>query len=234
MRTIIMLHGWGFTPRIWDPLRAWLGDFRLLTPDLNNGVATLAARADAVSGAIDPDAVLVGWSLGAMLAIELARRHPAKVRALCLIGTTQRFVANTEWPHGLDGGVVSAFRRDFAENPARTIRRFMALQTLGDARRLPLQRQLESALADPKSAGLAEGLAILETADLRDTVLPETLSMLLIHGVHDALMPVDAARTLASSQASAQLHEIPDAGHCPLFTDPERLAGLIRSFTLEC
>lgn len=234
MKTIALLHGWGFTPEIWNPLRAELKDFQLLTPDLTNDGATLTARADTLAAAIETKVILVGWSLGAMLAIQLAQRHPSKVMGLCLISATQRFVTDSSWPHGLAPEVVSSFLSDFSKNPGRTIKRFLALQVLGDANRQNLQPQLEASLAGPDTSGLPDGLQILETADLRSMALPETMPILLIHGAQDALMPIEAARALRNAFPSANLLEIPDAGHCPLFSETAQLADLIRNFALEC
>lgn len=228
MKPIVLLHGWGFSPAIWDGLRDALGDRTTLAPDLNAGPAKLALRADALAPTLPDASVLLGWSLGALLAMSIARRHPHKVAGLCLIGATPRFVRNADWPHGLDADIVAEFGRGFAARPQRILQRFLALQLLGDSGRVSLQPRLDASLCDTATPGLAEGLRILADSDLRES-LPQQAS-LLIHGSQDALMPVEAARWLHAHLPAAKFVEVAGAGHCPLLGTPERLAALIREF----
>lgn len=228
---LVLLHGWGVTPRIWHALREALGEIQSIAPDLAAGPGELEARADALASGLADASVLVGWSLGAMLAMAVADRHPHKVAALCLIGATPRFVRADDWPHGLDAEVVADFRQGFAKRPLRILQRFVALQLLGDRARAMLQPRLEASLCTPDAAGLEAGLEALTRADLR-TRLPQQPT-LLIHGSKDALMPVEAARWLAQNMPAARLIEFADAGHCPLFGEPESLAARLREFIDE-
>ena len=146
----------------------------MLTPPLpGHGTAapagaSLAAWADLLAADIPDGAALGGWSLGALLALEIARRHPGKASRLLLIGATPRFVAAPDWPHGLASETVAAFRAGYAADPAATLKRFLALQCLGDARRKTVLARLAATLA-PRAAsgGLDEGLALLAGTDLR-------------------------------------------------------------------
>ncbi len=234
MNPIVLLQGWGYSGSIWTDLRSALADQLSLVPELGTHSTDLGSRAEALAQHILPGSILVGWSLGAMLAIETARRYPDKVAGLFLIGANAAFVASEHWPHGLAADIVAAFRQDFARHPARTLRRFLALQVMGDARRPALQALLESALASPDAPGLAAGLELLEGADLRDAIAAVHCPVCLLHGTHDAIMPVTAARALPARFRQARLIEIPDAGHCPLFSDPMQLASMIREFQREC
>ncbi|GAB2881308.1 pimeloyl-ACP methyl ester esterase BioH [Uliginosibacterium flavum] len=232
-QTLVLLHGWGYTPKIWDGLRAELSNFELCTPLLLPPCANLATWADELTASLPDDAILIGWSLGAMLAMNLAARHPAKVRGLFLIGASPCFVAHEAWAHGLEANTVTAFRAGFRRNPARTQQRFVALQVLGDSQRHALAPLLENALADPAehATALEAGLQILAEADLRSLELPPGLPVLLLHGRQDALMPVAAAEYLQSHHAGARLHIIEDAGHAPLLSQPAALARHIQAFS---
>lgn len=230
MSALVFLHGWGFTPRIWAPLRAQLGDEPCLAPPVSAGPASLALRADTLAAHLPRDSLLIGWSLGAMLALQTAQRHPEKVRALCLIGASPRFVASPDWPHGLDAATVDAFADGFERDPQRTRKRFMALQVLGDVQRKPLQLALDAAQADVTTPGLRQGLEILSSADLRPLVPEIAQPTMLVHGAQDALMPIEAARWLARTLPAASLTEVAGAGHCPGFLEPEMLAEIIRRF----
>src|SRR6202140_103888 len=98
--TIVLLHGAGFDHTTWALHSRWFAHhgFGVLAPDLpghgRSGGAALptiaamaawtAARLGAAGAA---KARLVGHSMGSLIALETAARHPAKVSALDLIGT---------------------------------------------------------------------------------------------------------------------------------------------------
>ncbi|MEN3111974.1 alpha/beta fold hydrolase [Uliginosibacterium paludis] len=230
MNPVVLLQGWGFSSRIWAGLQEALPDLQLQTPRVDESAGTLAARADALSAHLARGSIVVGWSLGAMLAIETARRHPERVSGLFLIGANAAFVRRESWPDGLAPEVVSAFRQDFTRQPARTLKRFLALQIMGDGQRAPLQALLDAALLAPHTPGLSQGLEILENASLMDALPAIRCPVELLHGKHDAIMPVAAARVIAQRIPHARLTEVADAGHCPLFTQPAQMAALIRAF----
>lgn len=191
-----------------------------------------------MAATLPPAATVCGWSLGALVALDLAIHYPERVRRLVMIGGTPRFVGGTDWPHGLGADTVTAFRREFTNEPATVLRRFRALQVLGDARRRDTGARLEEALSAvtpnaAQTAALAEGLTILAGSDLRADVARVTQPALLIHGAHDALMPVGAAHWLAGALPAARLEVFGDCGHAPLLAHAADCAALLRDFARD-
>jgi len=251
---LVLLHGWAMTPAVWRPLRQSLPAGAIVrTPALpGHDGAPAAAGADAADWAkhllaqIPDEAVVCGWSLGALLALEMARLAPARIARLILIGGSPRFVAAPDWRHGLAEKTVSDFIAGYACAPESTLRRFLALQVLGDAQRKTVQRALGSAF-DPAAAGVAaenttkegstevrqafaDGLRLLARTDLRSTVAAIEQPVLLLHGQRDALMPVTAAEWLAENFPSATLRVLSDCGHAAFLSDPRRCADDIGAF----
>ncbi len=241
-RPIVLLHGWGMRPTVWAEVIAALGERpRLRCPTLpghdgRSPPPTLQAWADTLAATLDEGSVLVGWSLGAMLALMTAQRHPAKVARLLLLAASPRFVADPHWPHGLPDATVAAFVRGFASEPQATLKRFAALQVLGDRGGRRLARRLSECLALPADASstdcaaLAAALAVLVSVDLR--TLPETITQpcRLLHGEADALMPVTAARWLAQQLGDAPLQLLADTGHALPLAASSTCARLIAGF----
>src|SRR3978361_817181 len=98
--TIVLLHGAGFDHTAWALHSRWFAHhgYRVLAPDLpghgrSSGapLSTIADMADWTASLLDAagaaKARLVGHSMGSLIALETAARHPAKVSALHLIGT---------------------------------------------------------------------------------------------------------------------------------------------------
>lgn len=228
---LVLLHGWGVRENVWGPLRAELHDLSILTPPLQAG-DSLAAWADALAQTLPPACVLGGWSLGAMLAMCLAQRHPQRVRGLLLFAPTPRFVNGEGWQHGLDAETVQAFRDAFQRDAQRTQQRFLALQALGDEARPAVTQHLQAALADPvgMSAPLAQGLRLLATSDLRQARPAANLRTLIIHGENDALIPVTAGRWLAEGWSGSRILTLPGCGHAPFLSRPQEVAREVQKF----
>ncbi|MDO9596685.1 MAG: alpha/beta fold hydrolase [Azoarcus sp.] len=238
---VVLLHGWAMTPAIWRPLQAELArDCSVFAPALPGhhdapaaAGATLTEWTDALSAALPDRATVVGWSLGAMLALDLAARHPHKVSSLVLIAANAKFVAADDWAHGLPAATVAAFQSGYATAPEATLRRFLALQTLGDPARRTLLPLLEAARQPHPGASpipaLADGLRILAESDLRPQLAAVTQPVTLVHGAGDALMPVAAAHWLADALPDAHLSVFDDCGHVPFLTRNKGSAELIRS-----
>ncbi len=240
---LVLLHGWGLSAAVWAPLQAQLGArFALHAPDLPchghaaPAVDTLADWADALLPAIPAGSIVVGWSLGAQLALHLAERAAHKVARLVLIGASPRFVQADDWPAALPGATLADFRRDFELDPAATQRRFVALQSLGDSARRDVAATLGQALTASDAAhraALASGLALLAATDQRDLVRRIAQPVRLLHGSEDRLMPVAAAEWLADALPDARLTVLRHCGHAPFVSRPADCATLIESFAFD-
>ena len=97
---VAMLHGAGFDHSTWALHSRWFAHhgYGVLAPDLpghgrSSGapLSSIAEMADWTAALLDASgatkAWLVGHSMGSLIALETAARHPAKVTALSLIGT---------------------------------------------------------------------------------------------------------------------------------------------------
>ncbi len=236
------------TPAVWQPLRDTLaGSCRTIalplpghadTPVARN--ATLDAWSNSLLKNIPHNAILCGWSLGGLLALELARRMPRRISRLILIGTSPRFVSGTNWPHALAPETVTAFNRDYAATPETTLRRFLALQVLGDRQRKTVQTTLTATLDTAAlkndhqqiSGGnpFEDGLRLLTHSDMRPHLASIRQPALLIHGERDALMPASAAEQTAAALPDATLHILRECGHAPFLSEPAHCASLIGAF----
>ena len=145
-RPIVLLHGWGLSSAVWAPLQAQLDpQLTVLAPDLpGHGNAapagdTLESWAEALLKHIPDDSMLVGWSLGAQLAMHLAVHAPKKIARLVLIAASPRFVQADNWPAALPQATLEEFRSHFELDPAAV--RHQA--------RAPEQRQLHRPFVQP-------------------------------------------------------------------------------------
>lgn len=240
MTELVLLHGWGTHPVIWEPLLEHLpSDWRVHNLPLPgyagaNSVSPyhLEALVEALAPQLPDHALLVGWSLGGLVALSIGLRWPGKLRGLVLIGATPCFVVRPGWPHAVAPEVFAGFAQGLAQDYADTLRRFLALQAQGsDAMRavLKLLRQRLLAQPRPEPGVLEAGLEILQDTDLRDGLADLSLPLTLVHGSGDKLAPLAAVRWLAHQVHGARLHEIDGAGHGPFLSHPSEVAEIIRA-----
>ncbi len=238
---IVMLHGWGMNLRVFDPLRAELASRETWAIDLpGHGrspwwfeAAEFEVQQQAVLALLPPRCVLLGWSLGAKLAMAIAATQPQRVAALVLIAAAPKFAQGADWPHGMAAQAMRAFDAVLAQDWQRTLQDFIALQLRGSRNAGESLRVIEMALAEqgaPRREALLAGMALLDRVDLRELVPRIVQPVLLIAGQNDRVTAPDAVRWLANSLPHATLFEVPRAGHAPMVSHHVEVAATIRDF----
>ena len=111
-REVVCLHGLGRTPSDWDGVRAGLERFgTVLTPSLPRSPDRAL---DVVDAAVSPGAIVIGHSIGGVLALRLARERPRTLAALIL---TDCF-----FPPARNGRGTPATLRDYAAHRVAYVR----------------------------------------------------------------------------------------------------------------
>lgn len=244
---LVLLHGWAMHGGWWTPLLPALARrFRVHVVDLPGhghsatagpmGVPEIAAALSARFAGESRLAVL-GWSLGAQVAMAWAHAHPAQVGALVLTGATPRFVRGPDWAHGVEPGVLQRFGDELAAAYRLTLQRFLSLQVQGsavDRAALAAMRTALFARGTPAPAALAAGLEALRTTDLRPIVPALAQPAVVVAGERDALTPAAAGRWLATHLPDARFVLVPGAGHVPFLSHPEAFLDAVEGVTDVC
>ncbi len=237
---LVFLHGWGLHGGIWADMRRRLADWPSLAPDLP-GYGTTAPvspytaerLAEALAAAMPPQCIAIGWSLGGMVALAWAARHPQQVRALVLVATTPVFVNQTDWSHGLAPEVLEGFARDLQRDYRATLLRFLALQARGGDQARAVIAHLRGtvfARGEPDPVVLAAGIELLRNVDLRGAIPRVRCPTLVLHGGHDTLCPPAAGHWLAEHLAGSRLALHPSASHAPFLSHPGWFVATLQDF----
>ena len=228
---LVLLHGWGLNAQVWDCITPELSaHFTLHLVDLPGygrsgewGAMTLEAMAEKVLENAPERAIWLGWSLGGLVASQIALNHPTRVQALVTVASSPCFSAQDEWP-GIKPEVLSGFQQQLSEDFQRTVERFLALQTLGtesarqDARAL---KQAVLSLPMPSSEVLNGGLEILKTADLRAPLTALDLPFLRLYGRLDGLVPRKIVPQLDAQWPQSESFIFDKAAHAPFISHPQ-------------
>ncbi len=225
---LVFLHGWGQSERIWFQQRQFFPNAIFINLPGHGGTADTPAEqwiqiiADQLP---EQPAVLVGWSLGGILAMEIACHRLKRLKALVLISSTPSFRMRDGWEYGCSKHIFSAFEQAAITQSTRVMSRFFALTLHGDGLSRStynnLARQAVNRQTPVTMAGITTGLELLSTIDLRDQLHTLSLPTLIVHGTQDAIVPFAASRALAKALPNNQLQTFETCGHAPFLTQPE-------------
>ncbi|WP_022961144.1 alpha/beta fold hydrolase [Halopseudomonas pelagia] len=232
MLNITLLPGWALAPTAMQPLAKALGqrlpEWCIQTPalpalQLSTLESDLAILAEQL-----PPGVLVGWSLGGMLAVQLQRRFPQRFSHVVTIASNACFVMRKDWAAAMPAETFKAFLNDFRAAPEKILKRFALLVAQGSEQPRTLAQTLEwdSAAADQR----LHALALLGVLDSRAALKASTAASLHCFGGRDALVPVAAAHALAQMQPRLQVAIHDQAGHALPLEQSEWLAERIAGF----
>lgn len=232
---LVLLHGWGTHPGVWSDVIARLDLGQPVSaPDIAaHGAATVEQAVDRLAAAAPGRCVVAGWSLGGQLALAWAHRHPQQVARLVLIATTPRFTAAADWPHGMAPAALDGFGAALVADPAATLRRFLMLESQGDAQARAVARQLDALLQarpEPAADALQTMLDWLRYTDLRPLLGAVTQPALVVHGDRDRITPMAAGAHLAAVLPQARLEIVEGTAHAPFISAAPAVAGLIGGF----
>ena len=239
---LVLLHGWGMHAGIWNELLpALLQHYRVMTVDLpGHGYSEPAAQgelawwAEEVLACAPAHACWLGWSLGGLVALQAALLAPARVRALGLVAATPRFVAGPGWSEAMVPGTFSSFAQALATDATGTWQRFLALQVHGSEQARATLKRLRAVLAarpEPHPEGLAQGLSLLRSTDLRAALARLQCPLHLVLGERDTLIPPTAGPEILALITNASFEVIPGAGHAPFISHPEAMLDAIERIT---
>jgi pimeloyl-ACP methyl ester carboxylesterase len=173
-------------------------------------------------------AVLVGHSMGGMVAQELAALSPEHVSALVLASTSPAF--------GKPGGDwQQAFLQSrFAPLDAGLGMAGLAAQLVPTmlAPGVPPERRAaaQAMMAGVPEATYRRAVAALVAFDRRANLPALRVPTLVITGEHDRTAPPEVARRMAERIAGSQLQIVPDTGHLLNIEQPEAFNSALLRF----
>ena len=233
MPPILLIPGNMCDDRLWQPVAARLveaGHALRHAPRLDQ--SSIAAMAEAVRTTIDEPVAAIGFSMGAIVAAELARRSPDQVAALGLVA----FNASADLPERAavrphqqaavrDGKLEAIVADELKPN-------YLADANRGEAQLLATVMHMARALGP--QAFVAQSEALRQREDVRPALPHLAMPVMLACGSEDRLCPPEWHRRWAAMiGSSARFVEIPAAGHLLPLEQPHALAEALLGWLAE-
>jgi len=225
MRSLLLLPGLACDAELFAAQQAALaGGHRVHISDVHMREPTLPQMAARLLQEQPGRHVLVGASMGGMLALELWRQAPQRVLAIALLGSTARpdtpelITLRTQACAMFAAGRMDEVLRAnvlFAFHPLHTRNRALVNGYLAMLRRA--------------GAGqlMAQNRAVMARVDSRPLLPTVTCPLLVACGEADALTTPEHAREMAALAPQARLEIVPGAGHMLTLEQPERVNSLL-------
>lgn len=237
---LVLVHGWGMHSAVWEGFAHRLArHFRVTLIDLPGhghspglDAYCLSSVTQAVLEAAPRRAHWLGWSMGSLIALNIAHQHPERVNRLILMAGSPRFTSDTDWP-GVEPHLLERFALDFSHDYPATLRRFLLIQNMGQDQARVFHKELAERLLacpQPDPAALEGGLGLLKDTDLRTVLAGLKHPVLHILGSRDRLTPHALSEAMPRLGGSCVVHVLESAGHLPFLTHPETTQELICDF----
>lgn len=232
---VVLLHALGTHSGLWDDLRACLpANIGILTMDLRGHGASDAPAPPYAMGAMVRDvervmdhfalrdAVVLGVSLGGLVAQGLAIKRLDLVRGLVLSNTAAKIGSAELWnrrcdevarlglPAYADGAMERMLGRSWRDHP-----------------QMPILRQM---LLDTPVAGWIGAARAIAGTDFYTPTAALRLPTLVIAGANDGTTPPDLVRETADLIPDADYHLMRAVGHLPMLEKPAEYGALIAAF----
>ena len=245
--TLVFIHGAQHDHSVWILQSRWFAHrgYSVLALDLPGHMrsagpplATVEAMADAIAAAIAASGaqrtLLVGQSMGSLIALEVARRRAASTVGVALIGTaspmkvSDALLAATRddpaaameminvWSHGPQ---LAAFDRK-PSNPGPGFSIYWQNQRLMErieARNGKNVLAIDFAACNAYAAGVDAARALACPA-------------LVIQGESDSMTPLRAAQSLIDAFSDVKVVRLPRTGHAAMAENPEGVRRALAAF----
>lgn len=226
MRQIVLLPGLACDAALWReqiPALCAAGH-RVVVADVAERHPSLPEMARALLAEQPGELVLIGSSMGGMLALHVQHVAPPRVVAMALLSTTAqadtpaliklRSEAIVEFQQGRAELVLRA-KAMFAFHPDHAVDAALVDDYVGQVQRVGTTQLI------------AQNRAVMDRADMRPWLAGVHCPVLLACGDSDLLTPQALSNEMFNALPAAQLQVVPRAGHLMTWEQPERVNALL-------
>lgn len=237
---LIMLPGWGMKNIVWNKLNNLLSkDFELIFIEWDDVLSLDGFKEKVIEVIIQKKLSsfsLLGWSLGSLVAQDIASDKIWNIKNLILIGCTSSFIQRKEsgYSIGWNIRILERMKSRLYKSPQETLYNFYDSMFSNEEKNQNYNNEFLQTVknnADNQSINsLSLGLDYLIEKNLRTKSSYITAPLLIIQGGNDTICSLDGAVYLKNIIPNSNIEVIKGVGHIPFFTNPDVCYNLISKF----
>ncbi len=215
MANLLFIHGFATSPRVWGRQLNEFSKRHKVFSDI-----------DQIMGL--NQIVVVGWSMGAIRALQLFKKIRDKIKGLILVSAFAKFLKSDDYPFGLPPSHLKNLERKLKANFKDGLRYFYSLVFIG--------KSIYALSADHLALDKEEILNDLSKLALMDErkYLPEiNVPTLILQGERDQIVLPGAAKYLHEKIINSELMIFPGVGHAPFLEVPDKFNASLAEFLAE-
>jgi pimeloyl-[acyl-carrier protein] methyl ester esterase len=247
---------------VWQPLIENLATeftdfFHVITIDLPGFGANVNSKVSPyslpnvcqhITNTIEQPAIYLGWSLGGLVATEMALTYPEKVLGLITVASSPRFIEQRSaeavdekianrlvWP-GIKPHVLDIFHQQLQIDAEKTISGFLKLQAMGSPHVRQDIKQISELVFQHDMANkstLDKSLKLLETSDFRSKLIEINQPFLRLYGSADSLVPKSVIGQIAMlAENNSEQHTFERASHAPFISHLDDFTHVLTDWLL--
>ncbi len=250
---IVFLHGWSLGKEAFGiQLRELADRYRIVVPDMRghggsakfangDGIDTLAGDLGQLLEALNlTDVILVGWSMGALVAWELAESpQRTRIAGIVTIDMVPKVLNGTSWQHGLRAGThlydvdidLAKMRKDWGAFTRDYVPKVFADGK--QAEREKLIGTMAKLVKDNDVDSMSNLWVALVRADYIDTVQQLDVPTLITYGQLSQVYTEAAALWMDQHIPNSRRVVFAESGHAPHLEEPDLFNQTLAGFADE-
>ncbi|MDD2541086.1 MAG: alpha/beta fold hydrolase [Desulfuromonadaceae bacterium] len=245
---VVLVHGWCMSSAVWKyQFDCLSSSVRLVAPDLrgHGGSRGISGNLNFDGFARDlvdlfeclnlSEAVLLGWSMGAQIALQSYANLSGRLAGMVLASATPCFTAAEDFPYGLSGKETAGMRLKVQRNTQRALEgfftRLFTKEELEENAAASEIRQILLSIPPPGTAAVLEALDALTQADMRPLLASIAIPTLIMNGGQDLICLPQASNYLKEHIPDVDQVVFSHCGHAPFLTQCHQFNAELIRFT---
>ena len=233
---MLFLHGWGINKNVWNDFAALFSDDETIKAPCLYSIAEQAddhsflSMASLLSKDIKKDTVVIGWSIGGLIAICLSAMNK-NIKALVFIASTPCFVNKEQWSNTIENKELEKLQKNFSLDSALALENFSGLIAHGDKQARQTLKYLRRCLAEQQYVDiLSSWLLQIKENDLRHDYKSLNVPACILLGENDALIKPEIKQQLKCLNENVTYKTLKGCGHAPFISSPVECKRIIAEF----
>jgi len=237
---LLIINGWSANSHFWDTFIDDLPDlYSCQVIDLDSTM-DLTDCCELIDSYVQDNTLLMGWSLGGMVAAKYAALSTKRFLGVITLQATPCFVEKTDWPYALPVDELKSLRGVVESNNLKLlIRNFSNLLVSGSQQYKEDRRQLKPIYTEGNLCSVSAlllGLDLLLKLDLRKDYQNIKVPFMAIFGEHDVLVSVKQVDEIKALFPVHEFHVINGMAHFPCGAHRQQVLERLECFVaaLDC